>query len=136
MEFMSQGVPVVASRTKIDSFYFDEGEVHFFPSGDHQAMAAAMLDVINNRDLRDSLVAKGYEYVEVNGWARKKQEYLDLIDSLATETFATLQPTPAASPASNAKKESSTDAQALSSSLNRSSVENAEINRKTTSSAS
>jgi glycosyltransferase involved in cell wall biosynthesis len=49
MEFMSQGVPVVISRTKVDSHYFEEGTVHFFPSGDSQAMAEAMLDVVNNR---------------------------------------------------------------------------------------
>lgn len=87
MEFMSQGVPVVVSRTKIDSFYFEEGTVHFFPSGDSQAMAKAMLDVINDKSLRDSLVARGYEYVERNSWGRKKKEYLDLIDSLSTERF-------------------------------------------------
>jgi glycosyltransferase involved in cell wall biosynthesis len=93
MEFMSQGVPVVVSRTKIDSFYFEEGVVHFFPSGNSQAMAQAMLDVINNPDLRESLIARGYEYVERNDWAQKKQEYVDLIDSLSTEHFAEIYPT-------------------------------------------
>lgn len=88
MEFMSQGVPVVVSRTKIDSFYFDEEVVHFFASGDSHAMADAMLDVINNKKLRQTLVARGYEYAERNGWQRKKQEYLDLVDSLSTEYFA------------------------------------------------
>ena len=34
MEFMSQGVPVVLSRTKIDNFYFDDSVVRFFKSGD------------------------------------------------------------------------------------------------------
>jgi glycosyltransferase involved in cell wall biosynthesis len=87
MEFMSQGVPVVVSRTKIDSFYFEEGVVHFFPSGDSRAMAAAMLDVINNKDLRESLVTQGHEYCERNGWSRKKKEYLDLIDFLSAEQF-------------------------------------------------
>jgi len=87
MEFMSQGVPVVASKTKIDSHYFEEGDVHFFPSGDSRAMANAMLDVINNKELRQELITRGYEYAERNGWDRKKQEYLDLVDSLSTERF-------------------------------------------------
>jgi len=90
MEFMSQGVPVVVSRTKIDTFYFNEGDVHFFPSGDSQAMADAILDVINDEELRRSLVARGFEYVQRHGWHRKKQEYLDLVDSLSTESFANL----------------------------------------------
>jgi glycosyltransferase involved in cell wall biosynthesis len=92
MEFMSQGVPVVVSRTKIDTFYFEEGVVHFFKSGDSKAMAEAMLDVINSPDLRESLVKRGYDYVDHNGWARKKKEYLDLIDSLSTESFDDVHP--------------------------------------------
>lgn len=91
MEFMSQGVPVVVSRTKIDMFYFEEGIVHFFESGDSQAMAKAMLDVINHKDSRESLIARGYEYVERNGWGQKKKEYLDLIDFLSTERFDDVQ---------------------------------------------
>jgi hypothetical protein len=90
---MSQGVPVVVSRTKIDSFYFEEGVVHFFRSGDSRAMAAAMLDIIGNSDLRESLIARGYEYVERNDWAQKRQEYVDLIDSLSTECFDDVVPT-------------------------------------------
>jgi len=92
MEFMSQGVPVVVSRTKIDLFYFEEGDVHFFRSGDSQEMAKAMLEVIHQPDLRESLVERGYEYVERNGWAHKKKEYLDLIDSLSTERFDDIHP--------------------------------------------
>jgi glycosyltransferase involved in cell wall biosynthesis len=99
MEFMSQGVPVVVSRTKIDSFYFEEGVVHFFPSGNSQAMAQAMLDVIHDPDLRASLIARGYEYVERNDWAQKKQEYIDLIDSLSTEHLDGVHP-PILAPAS------------------------------------
>ena len=87
MEFMSQGVPVVASRTKIDSFYFDEGVVHFFQSGDSRAMADAMLEVIDNTQLRERLIARGYEYVGRNSWDHKRRDYLALVDSLSTEHF-------------------------------------------------
>ena len=94
MEFLSQGVPAVVSRTKIDTFYFEEGDVHFFPSGDSLAMAQAMLDVAEDKNLRESLIARGYEYIERNGWDQKRKEYLDLIDSLSTERFDDVQPVP------------------------------------------
>ena len=87
MEFMSQGVPVVVSRTKIDSFYYDDTVVRFFPSGNSGALADAILDVLTRSELRASLVAAGYEYVERNGWQIKKKEYLDLVDSLTVESF-------------------------------------------------
>lgn len=90
MEFMSQAVPVICSRTKIDTFYFDDSVVRFFPSGDHRAMADAMLSVIQNRDVRDRLLAAGLEYVSRNSWEVKRADYLALVDSLSTETFEDL----------------------------------------------
>jgi glycosyltransferase involved in cell wall biosynthesis len=87
MEFMSQGIPVVVSRTKIDTFYFDENVVHFFSSGDSRAMARAVMDIVEDKSLRERLAAKGLEYAECNSWDRKKCEYLGLVDSLTTEQF-------------------------------------------------
>lgn len=97
MEYMSQGLPVVASRTKIDTFYFSDDQIRFFPSGDAQAMADAILEVKENPALRDSLVRNGLAYAASNDWDHRKQEYLDLVDSLATENFtgvASLLPRP------------------------------------------
>jgi glycosyltransferase involved in cell wall biosynthesis len=85
MEFMSQGVPVVASRTKIDAYYFDDGSVRFFPSGNVQEMSKAMLEVIEDKALRERLVQKGLEHVRLHNWDSRKKEYLALIDSLTTE---------------------------------------------------
>jgi glycosyltransferase involved in cell wall biosynthesis len=87
MEFMSQGVPVVASRTKIESFYFSDAVVHFFVSGDSKSMADAMRQVIENKALRESLIAAGYDYVDQNSWDRKKKDYFELVDFLTTERF-------------------------------------------------
>jgi glycosyltransferase involved in cell wall biosynthesis len=92
MEFMSQGVPVVLSRTKIDNFYFDDSAVRFFKSGDAQALAEGMLEVIENKALRESLIAGGYRYVNLHSWDQRKQEYLELIDSLSTEIFPSAIP--------------------------------------------
>jgi glycosyltransferase involved in cell wall biosynthesis/peptidoglycan/xylan/chitin deacetylase (PgdA/CDA1 family) len=85
MEFMSQGVPVIVSRTKIDTYYFDDTVVRFFPSGDVQALADAMTELIRRKDLRDSLSAHGYEYVARNSWDARKQDYFDLVDSLTAQ---------------------------------------------------
>ena len=87
MEFMSQGIPVVVSRTKIDRYYFDDATVRFFPSGDSAAMADAMYEVASDRTLRESLIRHGLEYVQLHGWDRNREEYFDLIDGLSTEQF-------------------------------------------------
>ena len=100
MEFMSQGVPVVVSRTKIDNFYFDNSVVRFFTSGDVEALADAMCDVIGNPELRQKLVEGGYRYVDLHSWDRRKHEYLNLVDTLSTQIFASassqaIEPVPA-----------------------------------------
>ena len=92
MEFMSQGIPVVASRTAIDTYYFSDETVCFFNSGDDQAMAEALLKVITDPDLRESLSKNGLDYATRNNWNSKKAEYLSLVDSLCAEKFQFADP--------------------------------------------
>jgi glycosyltransferase involved in cell wall biosynthesis len=85
MEFMSQGIPVVISRTKIDTYYFEEGQVKFFESGNETDLARAMLAVVRDPALRQAMVRSGLEYVEHNSWETKKHEYIALVDRLTLE---------------------------------------------------
>src|SRR6185369_4084756 len=82
MEFMSLGVPVVVSSTKIDRYYFNDSVVRFFESGNPDALADAMFEVLSNEDLRRGLAARASEYASQNSWENRKTEYLDLVDSL------------------------------------------------------
>src|SRR5207244_12936274 len=72
MEFMSLGVPVVVSSTKIDRYYFNDSVVRFFESGNPDAMAEAMLEVIRDPNLSRRLVANGFEYAARNSWEPRK----------------------------------------------------------------
>jgi glycosyltransferase involved in cell wall biosynthesis len=82
LEFMAVGVPVVASSTKVDRYYFDDSLVRFFPSGDVDAMADAMYAVLTDPELQSEFVSRGREHAARNNWASRKAAYLDLIDSL------------------------------------------------------
>ena len=86
MEFMSLGVPVVVSSTKIDRYYFDDSVVRFFESGNPDALAEAMFDVLTNDELRHGMVARASEYASRNSWENRKADYLQLIDSLALQS--------------------------------------------------
>ena len=44
MEFMSLGIPVVVSNTKIDRYYFRQFMVRFFESGNVAALAVISFD--------------------------------------------------------------------------------------------
>lgn len=89
MEFMAVGVPVVASSTTIDRYYFNDRVVRFFPSGDAVAMADAMHEVLTDETLRTSLVTAAMEYVERNNWDHSRERYLAVVDQLCTGIAAT-----------------------------------------------
>ena len=95
MEFLSQGVPVVVSQTRIDQFYYPADTVRFFPSGDSAALADAILELIADPAQREAFAAAGHRYVARHSWDAKKQEYLDLLDGLIMDAPL---PAPAASP--------------------------------------
>lgn len=87
MEFMSQGLPVVVSRTRIDTFYFSDREVRFFNSGDVEDLTRAMLEVAENPELRQRLVEGGRRYIAENCWGRRQEDYLRLVDNLIKPTL-------------------------------------------------
>jgi len=82
MEFMAAGTPVIVSDTKVDRFYFGESVVRFFRSEDVDDLARQMIEVLHNRELSRSMVARGVEYAENNSWGKRKTDYLGLVDSL------------------------------------------------------
>jgi glycosyltransferase involved in cell wall biosynthesis len=82
MEFMAAGVPVVASSTKVDRFYFDETVLRFFESGNVDALTEAMHEVLVNKGLRQSLRINAKAYARRHCWENSKQDYLQLVDQL------------------------------------------------------
>jgi glycosyltransferase involved in cell wall biosynthesis len=82
MEFMSLGVPVVVSGTRVDRYYFDESVVRFFESGNDAELVRAMYEVLTNSQLRESMVRNANAYVARQSWGRHKSGYLQLVDAL------------------------------------------------------
>ena len=81
-EFMAVGVPVIASSTTIDRYYFNDSQILFFRSEDVDDLASKMETLINDPQLRSRLVEYGDAYVRDNNWDVKRDEYFDLIRSL------------------------------------------------------
>jgi glycosyltransferase involved in cell wall biosynthesis len=82
MEFMSLGVPVVVSSTRVDRHYFNESVVRFFESGNHEELAQAMYEVLTNSQLRESMIRSANDYAACQSWGRHKSGYLQLVDAL------------------------------------------------------
>jgi glycosyltransferase involved in cell wall biosynthesis len=82
LEFMAAGVPVIASKTKIDEYYFDDSMVMFFEPENPLGLARCILELYRDGDKRKSLVKNGYEFIEKNNWETKSQVYLDRVKEL------------------------------------------------------
>lgn len=84
LEFMSVGVPIVVSRTKIDSHYHTDSTVKFYDSDDPNQLADAILEMMRDPSLRNRLSANALAYAQEQSWDRKKIEYLAIVDSLVS----------------------------------------------------
>jgi len=82
LEFMAIGTPVIASRTKIDQYYFDESMVKFFDPEDEEDLASAMVLLIKDKKLSKKLSENAYKFIQNNNWDAKKYIYLNLVNSL------------------------------------------------------
>ena len=94
MEYMAEGVPVIVSKTKVDTYYFNDSIVRFFESGNEKELTEAMLTLMKNSELRATLAGNAKNFVALNSWAVKKHEYLHLVDSLLN--VPRVQPVPVA----------------------------------------
>jgi glycosyltransferase involved in cell wall biosynthesis len=82
LEFMALGVPIIASKTKIHAYYYDDSVVRYYENDDPVQLAEQMLKLRGDRALRERLAANGFQYVKENNWDARKHEYLELVDSL------------------------------------------------------
>jgi glycosyltransferase involved in cell wall biosynthesis len=85
LEFMSLGVPLLLSKTKIDQYYFNDSVVKFFEPGNERNLAEKMLELINSEKSRTQLAEKALNFVENYKWERNKHIYLDLVDGLVNQ---------------------------------------------------
>lgn len=83
LEFMSLGIPVIASDTRVHQYYFDESVILFFKSDDEQDMARCMVSLIEETELRQKLLLNTEEFVKDYKWDKRKDTYLEIIDRLA-----------------------------------------------------
>lgn len=90
MEFMAMGVPVLASKTRIDQYYFSEQLVQFFESDSVADLASKIVDLMSDPAKCDSLRQCGIQFIQQNNWGEKKGEYLDLVDRLVSSRITVL----------------------------------------------
>lgn len=72
-EFMAAGVPVIVSRTKIDSLYYDESKVKFFESENESDLANCIVMLQHNPQLRSRLVENANAHIRKPTGMRRRE---------------------------------------------------------------
>ena len=82
LEFMALNVPMIIPDTEVDTYYFDDSVAKFFSAGDESSLADAMLLMINDRELRETLTRNATKFVADYSWDVNQEKYLGLVAGL------------------------------------------------------
>lgn len=81
-DYMSAGLPVLASRLRAVAAYFDEQSLYFFEPGDPESLAQGILTLYRHPEKRRALVENSQRLYRQYCWEQQKQAYLAVYQSL------------------------------------------------------
>ncbi len=81
LEAMENGLSVVSSDSSCLPEIYSDAALYFNPQNIEE-MVKAILEVLNNKDLRDKLIKKGYRRIKEFSWQKCAQETLEIYRSL------------------------------------------------------
>jgi len=79
LEFIQMKIPVIATRTKALSKFFDDKSLYFLPHNTSKDFSGALLALYKNPSLRRSLVKNASKYLEKHKWEKEKQKYYNIM---------------------------------------------------------
>jgi len=82
LEFMSLGIPVVASNTQIERYYFNDSLLSFFKSGDPDSLAERIIAMLRSPENSRAMAERALAHADTNSWERRQSDYLELVDRL------------------------------------------------------
>jgi glycosyltransferase involved in cell wall biosynthesis len=83
LEYVALNVPVIASRTRVISRYFDDSMIEFFSPGDPASLAESIIGLHNNPDRLMELARNSRRFVEDHNWEAISKDYVALVRRLA-----------------------------------------------------
>jgi len=84
LEFMACGVPVIVSRTQVDSYYFNDNVVRFFESENEASLAAAFLEVYTHRQSHSAWIERAQAFAVALSWQERVRDYEHVVASLVS----------------------------------------------------
>lgn len=82
MEFMAAGVPVIASRTTIDEYYFDDTILCFFEPDNPEDLARCLIELHSDSKQRERMASRACDFMADKKWEQKKSIYYAIVSNL------------------------------------------------------
>ena len=85
LEYAALGIPAICSSTQTIRRYFDDTMVRFVRPGDVEDLAAAIVELGADSELRKRLELGARRFNQQHGWEAERARYYELIDSLISK---------------------------------------------------
>lgn len=95
-EFMAAGLPAVASRTRIDEYYFDDSLICFFEPENAEDLARRLLELHNDPGKRIAQAHRARDFMADKRWELKKELYYDIVEQVVGRRVRLKEPARAA----------------------------------------
>jgi len=82
LEYAAMGRPAICSDLPMVAVSFGSDAVWTYPSGDHEALAMAVLDIVDDPSARGRRVERATATVAAMAWEREAATYRDVVDRL------------------------------------------------------
>ncbi len=83
LEYISLGIPIVISKTKGHSYYYDASMVKFFKPGNKDDLAKAVIDLYTNEAEIKKIRNHSQSFIEKHGWQNTRKTYINIVHNLA-----------------------------------------------------
>jgi glycosyltransferase involved in cell wall biosynthesis len=82
VEYVTLGIPVICTELPAVRHYFGDDQIVMIPSEDPEALSTAIIELVKDPERRRRQATRALRFVDEHGWARQREEYWSLVDSL------------------------------------------------------
>ncbi len=82
LDFMASGIPVIASKTTIDEFYFNDSQIMFFTPDSPESLAECIINLQGDSSRKKQLSENGLKFALDNNWDIKSKVFAQIANNL------------------------------------------------------
>ena len=82
LEYIALGIPIVISRNRCHSYYYNDSMVKFFEPRNSSDLAEKTIELAQDEKMKQQQIKNSLEFLKIHGWKETKKKYYRIIDNL------------------------------------------------------